>query len=286
MNIFDFDLLNAGYLEKLLDTARSSSFFNEHKLLVCKNLFNDKITANTLVEYISKYNLHTISDLTLMAVENFSEKDLVLKHKELFRFLADKDNMVKNIEDLGSARLSEWIRNEFHLRGCSIGDEALKNLIATAGSNSWALINEIEKLCAHRRAGDIAVTDINLLVVPKVNLNIFDLIDAIGSRNNKKAFELLYRELKTGRDPYYILTMVIYQLRNLVIIKGLQRQKYSESEIAKKSKLHPFVIKKGFKSSFQFDEVVKVYGRLLSIDSGFKMGELDLENSLYGLVMI
>lgn len=286
MNIFDFDLSNASYLEKLLDTVKSLSFFSEHKLLVCKYLFDNKITASMVAEYISKYNLHTISDLTLMAVENFSEKDLALKHKELFRLLSSKNNMVKNIENLEGARLTEWIWNEFDLRGCSIDDEALKKLIIIVGNDSWALINEIEKLCVYKKRGNVVVADLELLIIPKVNLNIFDLIDAIGARNNKKAFELLYHELKTGRDPYYLLTMVIYQFRNLLVVKDLQRQKYSESEIAIKAKLHPFVVKKALKSPFQFDEVVKIYNQLFSIDTGFKMGKISLEDSLYNLVVV
>lgn len=285
VNIFDFDLSDTGNLGRLLDAIKSSSFFNEHKLLVCKNLFSNKLTASTTVEYIAKYKLDNISDLTLISTENLSEKDLVFKHKELFNLLSAKSSLVKDITNLEGTKLSEWAKNEFQLRGCSIDNNALRNLTAIIGNDSWALINEIEKLTAYKNGGEVDVVAVNLLVNRPKELNVFELIDAVGSRNKQKAFELLYRELKTGRDPYYILIMVIYQFRNLVIIKDLQRQKYSESEIAKKSKLHPFVIKKGLKSSFQFDEVVKMYGRLLSIDSGFKMGNLNLENSLYGLTL-
>lgn len=286
MNIFDFDLSNPDNLTGLLDAIKSSSFFNEHKLLVCKNVFGNKVAASTAVEYITKYTLDSMSDLTLMVVENFNEKDLVLKNKELFKLLSGKNSVVKNIESLEGTKLSEWIQDEFRLRECSIKSDALKNLIAITGNDSWALVNEIGKLCTYKKRGEMAVADVSLLTVPRADLNIFDLIDAIGAQNNKKAFELLYREFKTGRDPYYLLTMVIYQFRNLLVVKDLQRQKYSESEIATKAKLHPFVVKKALRSPFQFDGVVKIYSQLLSIDTGFKAGRLNLEDSLYGLIIV
>lgn len=286
VNIFDFDLSDPDNLIGLLDAIKSSSFFNEHKLLVCKNVFSNKITASTAVEYITKYKLGSISDLTLMVVENFNEKDLLLKNKELFKLLAGRDGMVKNIENLEGAKLSEWVQNELSSRECSISNDALKNLIAITGNDSWALFNEIEKLTAYADGEGIGVADIDLLVSQSKELNIFDLIDAIGAQNNKKAFELLYRELKTGRDPYYLLTMAIYQFRSLIVVKDLQRQKHSESEIAAKAKLHPFVVKKALRSPFQLDQATKIYDRLLSIDTGFKMGNLNLEDSLYGLTII
>ena len=116
-------------------------------------------------------------------------------------------------------------------------------------------------------------------------MNIFDLIDALGAKNRLQATELLYKELKTGRDPYYILTMAIYQFRNMLTIKDLRNRNYSEVEISKKAKLHPFVVKKALKNPFELEEALKTYGKLLAIDTSFKTGQSDLSNSLYGLVI-
>lgn len=286
VNIFDFDLSDTSSLVGLFNAIKSSSFFNEHKLLVCRNPFNNRTAASTLFEYINKYNLQSASDLTLVIIGGLSEKDLTLKHKELFKLLSDKSGIIKNIEILDGTKLSEWLRNEFHLRKCSISNDALRFLTVTVGNEGWALINEVEKLCTYKDGGDITIADISLLTVPRINLNIFDFTDALGRQNRNKALELLYYELKTGRDPYYLLTMATHYFRNLILVKDLQKQKCSELEIAKKTKLHPFVIKKAVKSPFRFEEPIQIYGRLLSIDIGFKLGRLDLEDSLYDLAMV
>ena len=284
VNIFDFDLSDAGNLARLLDTVKSSSFFNEHKLVALSNTFSKKVVADEVGEMIGVHNIVSAFDITLMLTEPSNEKDLATKSNVLFKLVTDKQNMVKNFNPLDGTRLAQWVQEEFKFRNCSIDHRALNKLIDAIGNDSWALTNEIDKLTAYAGEREIGIADIDLLVNQSKELNIFELINAIGSRNNKKAFELLYCELKTGRDPYYLLTMAAYQFRNLIVVKDLQRQKYSESDIATKTKMHPFVIKKAARSPFQFEEVAQIYGRLLSIDNGFKLGKLNLEDSLYTLV--
>lgn len=285
MNIFDFDLSDVNNLDKLLDTIISSSFFNEHKLVNLSNSFSKKTVADELGKLIGAHNITSAPDITLLFTESSSEKDLIAKSDILFGLITDRNNIVKVFKPLAGAELAQWIKEEFKLRNCSINLNGLNRLIDAVGNDSWALTNEIEKLAAYASERGIDVADIDLLVDRAQELNIFDLIDAVGSRNQKKAFELLYRELKTGRDPYYILTMIIYQFRNLLIVKDLKDRGLHETEISKKAQLHPFVVKKTLKSPFQFDKLVKIYSRLISIDSGFKMGSLNLEDSLYGLTI-
>lgn len=285
MNVFDFDLSDTSNLARLLDTVKSSSFFNEHKLIILSGAFSKKTVADEVGDIISIHNINSAPDITLMLTEPSGDKDLATKSNVLFKLVTDKKNIVKNFDPLSGAELTQWIQEEFKLRNCSIDRSALNKLIDAVGNDSWALVNEIEKITAYAGERGIGIADVDLLVNQSKELNIFDLIDALGSRNNKKAFELLYRELKTGRDPYYLLTMATYQFRNLIVIKDLQRQRYPESEMATKTKMHPFVIKKAVRSPFQLEEVTQIYSQLLLIDNGFKLGKLNLEDSLYGLTL-
>ena len=160
-------------------------------------------------------------------------------------------------------------------------------LIMRVGNESWALINEISKLCNYKIKDKITTSDIALLVADKVNLNIFDLIDAISGQSRTQAFQLLYRELENARDPYYILTMIIYQFRNLVIIKDLADRGFNNKDIAKKAGIHPFVISKATKSLTKYSagQIQEIYAKLLEIDINAKQGQSDLVNSLYRLIL-
>lgn len=285
MNFFSVDLSESTGIDTLENALKSASFFNEHRLVVCKNIFNKKTTAESLEKYIKEYNIAKATDITLIATENIAGKELATKNKELFTILADKKNIVQEIDLLRGEKLFEWIKKEFKSRGCSIESSAVRSLVNIVGGESWAIINEVDKL-AVSGAGGITVSDITNLVTPKIDLNIFDLIDALGNNDRRRSIELLYKELKTGRDPYYILTMIIYQFRNILTIKDLQKRGLSESEISLKAKLNPFVVKKAMKSPFETAGATKIYAQLLAFDTGFKTSQTDLEDSLYGLTTL
>ena len=133
--------------------------------------------------------------------------------------------------------------------------------------------------------GVVKKEDVALLGFKKIDLNIFDFVDAMAGKNKARAYEILFKEIKNGRDPYYLLTMMVYQFRNLIIIKDLQKRGYSESEMEKRKKIDPFVIKKTTKSPVTFNEAVKTYDRFLTLDTGFKAGKVNLEDSLFGAVV-
>lgn len=311
---FKFDLSNSDELAKIENAVKSGSLFGEMKLIVLKNVFFKKTDSDRIEELIRTQNILKAKDVVLLFIENQKEKELT-KHKALFNLLAGKDsiqsnsvdptmhkcgvdchqkgqtlggasNIIRNIEYLEGEKLAKWIKGEVALRQCSIELDAIKKLITTTGNESWALVNEIDKLCNFKMGGVIKKEDVALLGFKKIDLNIFDFVDAIAGKNKARAYEILFKEIKNGRDLYYLLTMIVYQFRNLIIVKDLQKQNFSELEIAKKTKIHPFVVKKAIKSPIQFDEAKRMYGRLLAMDTGFKTGQINLEDSLFGIVTL
>lgn len=281
---FKFDLSNADEIIKVEDAVKSGSLFGEVKLIVLKNIFSNKSAADRIGELISSQNILKEKSVVLLFVENQDEKELV-KNKNLFGLLTQKDNVVRKVEYLGGENLERWVKNEFVLRKCSADTDAIKYMIINTGNDSWALVNEIEKLCNFKVGGVIKKEDVSLLGFKKMDLNIFDFVDTIAGKNRTKAYEVLFKEIKNGRDPYYLLTMMVYGFRNLIVIKDLQKRGYPESEIAKKTKINPFVIKKTIKSPIQLDEAIKKHGLLFAMDTGFKTGKTDLEDSLYQIVI-
>jgi len=293
MNLFAVNLSESDGMDVLESAIKSSSFFNEHKLIVCKNSFGKKTASELLAGYIKDFGIAGTSDITLISAETLAGKELETKNKELFKLLSGGKNMVKEFEPMQGEKLFEWTRKEFEVRGCSVEPNAVRNLVAMVGNDSWAVVNEIDKLASYKGhpctnkddpCSEVTSADIRELVHAKIDMNIFDLIDALGAKNRQRAVELLYRELKTGRDPYYILTMITYQFRNILTVKDLQKRSFSEAEIARKAKLNPFVVKKTVRSPFNMPESLKIYNSLLDIDSGFKAGQINLEDSLFRII--
>lgn len=286
INLFEFDFSGPADLNKVGDAVKSNSFFDETKLIIFKNIFGDKMASANITELLKDYKLAVDKKIVVLAVESLGEKELLAKNKELFKLLTANGGLVKKSEFLDGSKLTDWIKKEFALRGCSVEASAVRELINSVGNESWALINEIEKL-ANFRTGIITAADIALLTFKDMNLNIFDFADAVGSGNKARAYEILYKEIKTGRDPYYLLTMSVYQFRNLIKVRDLCDRSTPLNEIVKKSGLHPFVAKKIFNSlkKLNLDDLKKSYRDLLEIDTASKRGTINLADSLFGFVL-
>ncbi len=287
LNFHEFNFGNGGQVVKLEDSIKSLSFFDEVKLVCVKDVFGDNRASEKLMTMIKEYDLERNKEVVLLFVERLSEDELKKKCPELLKILLKSASPVKNFEPLDGVHLKKWINTKVILLGCTIEPRAIDMLIMRVGNESWALINEISKLCNYKIKDKITTSDIALLVADKVNLNIFDLIDAISGQSRTQAFQLLYRELENARDPYYILTMIIYQFRNLVIIKDLADRGFNNKDIAKKAGIHPFVISKAAKSLTKYSagQIQEIYAKLLEIDINAKQGQSDLVDSLYRLIL-
>lgn len=283
---FKFDLSNTEEVSKTQDAVKSGSLFGGVKLIVVKNVFSDKTVSDRVGDLIKTHNLLKEKDVVLLFVENQEEKELA-KNKAFFNLLSGKDSVVRNIGYLQGANLTKWIKNEFALRKCSIEQDAIRELTMVAGNESWSLVNEIEKLCNFRIAGVIKKEDVSLLGFKKTDLNIFDFVDAIAGKNKAGAYEILFKEIKNGRDPYYLLTMIVYGFRGLLSVKDLSDRGMSLDSIVKKSRLHPFVARKTYQSAgkFKLDEVKNIYRNLLDVDTKSKEGTLNLTDSLFNFVL-
>lgn len=285
LNFFSINLNNDDPA-KLKEAVRTVSFFDEVKLILVKNSFTDKKKAEAVSEIIKEFELISIKSPVILFSENLEEKDLKSQNSKLFGILSSKDNLVRNFEVLEGRKFEDWVIKEFYDRNCHVSPAIAKLLIQRIGNDTIRLVSEIEKLSNFKLKGEAKEEDLNLLVPADIETNIFNFLDAITSGNKAKAFELLYKELKTGRDPHYLLTMVVYQLRNSLIVKDLLSRKLTSSEIAKKAKIHPFVVSKLSRSLNQPIQKLKDdFNAFARIEILSKQGRVDVEDSLYNFVL-
>lgn len=290
LNLFELDLSEDGSIDTFEKAIKSVSFFNEFKLLIIRGIFSNKNIASKVAELIKVWDLADIKDIILLAVENQKESDIASKNKELFKALAQDKNMVKAFEPLAGSKLSNWIEEEFNSRDKTIDSGTITKLISLAGNDSWNLTNEIEKLANYATGmgqKNIKEKDVASLVYSKINLVIFDLIDAIAAKNKVLSMELLYKELKTDRDPHYILSMISYQFRNLMLMKSLNLKNLPIQSVISKSGLHPFAARKisNNLAKFSEDELKKIFGNLGDLDLRSKSGTIDLSDSLSKFIL-
>jgi DNA polymerase-3 subunit delta len=151
--------------------------------------------------------------------------------------------------------------------------------------------NETEKLVNYKNGKEIGAADVDLLVKPKIEPEIFKTIDAIAFNNRwsgkKQALKLLHDHLEKGDHPLYLLSMINFQFRNLLIIKDLMEKNVPYYSLQKITKMHPFVVKKTYEQArkFTFQELKKIYQNIFQVDLSIKTGKINPTAALDFLIV-
>jgi DNA polymerase-3 subunit delta len=290
LNFGKFDLTREEEWEKLKNFLDSFSMFVEKKLAVVSGLFEaKKDIKEKFLEYLSDSDI-TKTQASFLAIGQKLErpterksKDYVLKdNKDLFKKLTSKNINAEEFNFLNGAKLENWIKKEVETRGGKISAQAIRQLAIFVGADLWRLNNEIDKLISYRAGKEILPADIDELVGAKVENDIFKTVDALAARNGALAFKLLHRHLAEGESEIYLLSMLVYQFRNLLLVKDQLERGVTFYELGKKIKLHPYVLRKSFEQSknFSLPALKKIYERLAEIDIGIKGGRFEAQTAL------
>lgn len=255
-------------IDKVKLKIESVSMFNEKKLIILKNIFNNENFQEDFFQYIKEKKLKSSQDEIITL---YQEGKLAISG------FKRKVSMLEEFKPLTGNNLIAWIRNEVGHRGGVINLKVAQNLADFVGGNLWQMNNEINKLLSYKADKEITEDDVILLVGAKIDSNIFKLLDALAYQNKKTALKLLHEHLNKGDNEIYLFTMLIYQMRNLIKLKDLMNNKTPIYVLASKSGLHPFVVKKSVQvlNNFSLDYLKQLYRRLLEIDLQLKLGRVD-----------
>lgn len=260
-----------------------SSMFAETKLIIVKKVFSNKKFQEDFFEELKI--LQGLKDVVVLYEEDAPDQRLKL-YKALI-----KDCKCQEFAPLESKNLKNWAQKEFSTKGGEkneqrINNDALDLLVNYVGNNLWQLSGEINKLANFKQGGVIQKADVELLVKPNIQSDIFKTIDALAEKNKKQALVFLHKHLDGGDNALYLLSMIGYQFRNLLVIKELQEKGLMYASMVKKSGLHPFVVKKTYFQcrQFSFEELKSIYQKIFNIDSDIKMGNIEAETALDVLI--
>jgi len=262
----------------LLNETEINSIFKEKKLLVLKNVFSNKKFKDDFLEHGEKI---AKSD----AIVLFHEGEEIDKRDRLLKFLKEHAKS-QEFELLNGEKLVSWVDKKIKNYGAAIEPGALKKLIAYVGNDLWRMENEVIKLINYVKNKKIQEEDVDLLVRPKIENDIFETINSLAEKKKDKALFLLHRHLSKGDSPLYLLSMINFQFRNLLVIRDLIDKKAPYYEIPKRSGLHPFVVKKTYPAAqkFSLSQLKKIYQNIFQIDLSVKTGKIDPEMALDLLV--
>jgi len=262
LKYFDFPKAN---FESFRDEFKTKSIFQEKKLFVLKNAFSD---SGFKQKFLKSQNDFLKSENIIL----FYEKEGLKKNGSFFNFLKENSKF-QEFAPLKAQKLEKWIKQQLIKYQTEIKPDALKLLIERVGNNLWQISNELKKLVNYSNGGAIKKQDIENLVSQKIELNIFKTIDAIAEKNKQKALFLIHQHLEKGESPLYLLSMIGFQFRNLLMVKAY-REGFSKGETF--SGMHPFVFRKSLwlSQKFSLQQLKKIYKKIFQIDLDIKTGKI------------
>jgi DNA polymerase-3 subunit delta len=225
---------------------------------------------NGLIDYVPR-----LPETTRLVFVEF--QPLNAKHQLIQLAEQQKGRTVIECKQPAVGELPHWVIDRTKKRGGAIEPGAAQRLSALIGGDLRRLDAEINKLITYVNAQrSITAQDVDLLVSDASASSVFDLVDALGRRDGKRAAHELHHLLDQGENPLGLLAMIVRQYRLLILVKDLQARNLAPDAMARELGQHPFVIKKLNEQARNYRDIAQleaIYRRLLDVETEIKTGQ-------------
>jgi DNA polymerase-3 subunit delta len=247
-------------------------FLTPKKLIIIENLLGNKSQDQT--EKILKLLKAENSACDCLILETSKPDKRTSAFKELVKnaqtrefTLPDQYNLVQRILELATKN------------GATISRLAAGYLAAMVPSDSLRLEQEVIKLATYKTGGEISEADIKDLVVREISSDIFEFVESLANKQLEPALKALSKLITTGQNENYILTMIVWQYRQALLVRSLIDQKKAT---AGNAGISPYSFNKTLNISkkYRFEDLKYIYRRLEDFDYAMKTGELEPQVAL------
>ncbi len=229
-------------IKEVSAVAQTLPFFSDRRLIILENsgLFKSQ---NELSDQLK--------DLPESTFFLFIEEEID-KRSKLFKLVKDVGT-VSEMNGLDEKNLKLFVASLLKEEGRRISEQTVTYLLDRCGSDMLNVKSEIDKLISYTYGRDvITAEDIDEVVTTQLTGKIFQMIDAIGSKQQEKALDLYYDLLALREKPMSILYLIIRHFNILLQAKDLTGSGHSSSEISEKVGVPPFAAGKYISQSRNF----------------------------------
>ncbi|MFI5240368.1 MAG: DNA polymerase III subunit delta [Candidatus Saccharimonadia bacterium] len=241
--------------DTLLGALRAVPFLANSRLVIVEDLGSNKSLADGVGGLAGE-----VADTTVVVFYD----PHVDQRTTYFKTMQKMARTVK-YENLNQKKLGLWASNRIIAGGGKITQPVLLKLLEATGDDQWRLANEIDKLLAYNL--EVTADSVETLVSANTYQTIFTLVDAMSSGQGREAITIFRALLDEKTNEIYILSMIIWQLKNLLLAQTLNSS--SSLELSKRAKLSPFVAEKVMakQRKFSFQTLKDAY--LWAVDTDF-----------------
>ena len=237
----DGDTVNYAYYEgkginpgELIDLAETMPFFAKRRLIVVENSGFFKNATPDLADYIK-----TMPDTAcFLFVENEADK-----RGKMYKAVKSKGRVVEMARQ-DEKTLLYWVAGNVKKEGYKIKEQTARYLLSTTGTDMENLEKELEKLfCYCMGKEEIEISDIEAICTTQITNKIFDMVEAVAMKNQKKALDYYYDLLALKEPPMRILYLITRQFNLLMQVKELSEEGYSAKTISERLKMAGFIVR-------------------------------------------
>ena len=250
--------------KELIDLSETLPFFKEKRMILVENSGFFKNSCDDLAEYMSQ-----VPESTCFV---FVEEE-VDKRSKLFKaasragsaveFETPKEDMLVRwilgrinrlvIDGLSGLLFTAGIGGRIQQEGKKITQSVMQLFLSKTGSDMENIDKELEKLiCYTLDKTEISEADVEAICTGQTENKIFEMIDAISAKNQKKALDLYYDLLALKEAPMRILFLIARQFQNLLLIKSMSAKGYPAVSIAKTAGMPSFAVQKNLRQAGAF----------------------------------
>jgi DNA polymerase-3 subunit delta len=212
---------------EIINHARSAPFLADNRLLIIRR--TEQFNGDQLEQFLPYLKKPSDSTCLIFIV---SKPDFRKKFYHTIKALG----MAVNFRELRDREVVPWIRKNAADIGLRIDHQACLYLQQVVGNRLRDLNAELEKLLLSYGEGEITVKKVKELVVHSRIYTIFELMNAISSKDCVRSLDILNRFLQEEgrRDaPLGIIGMMNRQIRLLLKVKEVMGKGGDRRDVAK-----------------------------------------------------
>lgn len=254
-------------LDNIIEELSMNSLFGNKKIVIVDIIFKEEIDDKLLEDFLEKNKMN----MNILIFICNSEK--IDTRKKIYKII----NKYGKVEEVNKNHeyVVEYIKKYLHDHNKTMDINYFFNKV---NDNLDNIKNELEKLIMYKIDDSyISNDDIDNLVIPNIENEIFALSDCVIKKEKRRSIELYQEFMNKNYEPVYIISLLGSQFHFLYQVKRLYNLGKSNDEIASILSTHPYRVKITVQNSYLYTEklILRTIYKLADLDKNIKLGKID-----------
>lgn len=251
----------------LIDLSETMPFFAERRVIFVENSGFFKKSPEDLAAYLGELPETTYF---IFVEEEVDKRGKMYKQVKKF-------GSVVEFKRQTDAVLMQWILGKLKKENKRITRPVMELFLDKTGTDMELITQELEKLLCYTMEKDvIEAADVEAICANQINGKIFDMVDAIGRKEQKKALDLYYDLLMLKEPAMRILYLVTRHFQILMQLRDMTGKGFDNKQMASKAGVPEFAVRKylGQAKSFSLAQLEEIVRASVQTDENIKTGQM------------